>query len=489
MLEDECIDHDFYAATYAFDLAGANPTDHYRREGFARGFLPAPGCDPDALSLLHTMGLAEPEDASIQQIHRKILGELLRHLLDHDGFFWLFLDTHVPGPTGRARPYEPDAFREPEREGEMLFPVAGRQCRIRQTANADFLAALDVGTPIAHLRLPHGFWDALCRVEVLCRIIADHVGGDVHDEAVFRLAIRLVGHIVPNAVVYLENFVPEVLAVARSLPHDVPIALAFKAFPDGGPGLFGSARGLPPRAPFVFDAVGRFAGERDLFDDAMLMKRLVMAGDFSAMMSRLKDRPVLVIANACLADFGERFGLRHARFLEIPPARSHEIRHELLQRCREVLRDLDGGGEPPVVLTRSGGSFAFWLLAQLRVEFPEATFLDLGQSVNLWFLDREGIVKAGGLPWTPGLGQQIEVNDLAAFYRDRLSIPDIKAFHIARHGEANPGTRWVQGSRFLHYARLLRRFGLVAEARLALDRARDEAPENEEIRKFASEIG
>ncbi|MBB4304260.1 hypothetical protein GGD81_003318 [Rhodobium orientis] len=478
---DAPVDDAFYNKNYAYDLRGIAPSKHYRKYGRERGFLPSQDVDPDAQALLGGLGGGAEADLSPAEIYEKLCRHILVHFPEYDGFFWTFLDTQAPPVAGARRSYDEDQMRRRERLAEMSFTLGGRTCQIDQPSTDEFLSSLSSSTPVFHGRLPHGFWDALSRTFTIRRILADQFSQDPADEKTLRLAIRITRAIAPHTPVLFENVISETFDIANKLPTDLEIALAFKSFPDGGPGIFGSAAELPPRAPFVFEAAAECLGERRVFGDAMLLKRVVMAGEFNAFIDTIRGRPVLLIANEGLADFGRRFDIPNCLFIEIPPFDSQEFRQQILQRCREGLRHLSDQSSrqtPPIVLTRCGGSFSFWLFGQLHAEFPSASYVDIGQAINLWFLDKEGIVLPGGLPWTAGLEKQLALNKLQEFYREKLRIDDFKSFHIERHGVADPQTRWRSGSRFMDYARLLSRFGLMENVRVCVERALEERPDD-----------
>ncbi|WP_436644453.1 hypothetical protein [Microbaculum sp. FT89] len=482
------IDRDFYARTYAAELGGASPEAHFDAVGRAAGFLPNAGHDP---TLAVVSGIAGSEARPLPERYEALARAVLRHFPDpaYDGYFWTFLETHKPADPAAKRPYDEDVLKAPEDRGRMTFDHRGTLHGIGQPSTGAFLDAVAGSSPVFHARLPHGFWDALARVFVLRRILLDHFPvSDLTPDALLRLCVRLASHLHPHNIVFIENFVSEVADLARGLPLNVPIAVAFKAFPDGGPGLFGSAHELPPRARYVFDAVSTVVPERTGFDDAMLMKRLVMTGEFPRFMELLRGRPVLLVANELFSDFGERFDLDDTAFLEVPPRESHRSRNEIVARFRAALRTLCRAGTRPVVLTRCGGSFAFLLLTRLREEFPDVSFFDVGQAINLWFLDRDGIVRTGGLPWSPGVEKQIEINRLSDFYRSRRGIADIKAFHIERHGEHDPDRRWARSSRHLQYAQFVFQHGLRDAADIFVRRALDDTADDPALMRFVDRL-
>ncbi|MCW2308637.1 hypothetical protein [Rhodobium gokarnense] len=485
------VDDAFYAKTYAAELAGRQPGDHFQAIGLANGLLPNAELDPTLEQFKDVAGNA---DRPLQQRYNALCREMIRHFPNpaYDGYFWTFLETHKPPEPGAKAQFDQALIGDPESAGRMGYLYGGARHDIRQPSCQAFLDRVENGEdPVVQARLPHGFWDGIARVFILEHILAEQFPGrGLGDEARLRLAIRLARHLRPNdpqSILFTENFLHEVRTLAAGSAPERPPALAFKSFPDGGTGLFGRSEVHPPRAPFVFKAVEWLKPGQREFGDAMLMKRVVMSGMFQPFMDRIRHRPVVLVANQFLSDFGERFDLPAFVFVEVPPREAHLVRDDIWERCRQALSPIVSAASPdapPIVLTRCGGSFAFHLINRLAREFPQTSFVDLGQSADLWFLDRDGFVRKGGLPWSPNFRKQIEINNLAEFYRSKCGIADFAAFHIERHGEAKPAQRWSPSSRFLQYAQLAAARGLDDVADLFVERALSQTPDDPALLRF-----
>ncbi len=79
--------------------------------------------------------------------------------------------------------------------------------------------------------------------------------------------------------------------------------------------------------------------------------------------------------------------------MDVPPAKTQLIRRQVLSRIEAAIQDqlARRPDQAPVVLLQSGSTLGYYFIRRLRPRFPQVAYLDIGEALNIWLLDRAGI--------------------------------------------------------------------------------------------------
>jgi hypothetical protein len=375
----------FYRETYGPLPAGEDPLAHFLSTGLASGYVPSERFDPALYRL------AVPAAGSGNPLLHYLASEPRISLPSFEAFFAPLIAKYankrvpVPPPSPhqlrRHRAYR-DEFA---RARTLRFDIGGHDYRIVVPSAEFFFDRLRDDRPFAFARLPHGFWDGLA----LCDYIAAEPQlaplGAVERRS---LARRIAQRVKPHDGSLAEGFSEEMAAIARQHQDDPRFfnAVAFKGFPTPDEDLFAPWTDPDNRADRLARLAEIFRPETVLYD-ATLWKRLAYSGDLLRLPETCRDRHVVLIANDLFRDLGKRWQLSRFTHIEIPRRLSHRIRWQLLEQLQRTLTTIKQSGQRPMVISRCGGSLAFWLIKRLFSRNPEIAYLDLGQALDIWFTD------------------------------------------------------------------------------------------------------
>ncbi|OGT79650.1 MAG: hypothetical protein A3H91_02955 [Gammaproteobacteria bacterium RIFCSPLOWO2_02_FULL_61_13] len=427
--ERDCIlaarlfDADFYADAYREMLQpGEDALSHYLRAGDGLGLLPAPWFDPIRYRLerpgavhgnafAHALGSGSGRVRTVAQRLRAWGAALLWRCQRLRGRLFARKGMPQTGPLLRMFPRirirqpEIELLRYPELvEGnrrqaqnyaapnQTQFTVDGRQYRIASPAPAFFLDRIRENRPFAFPRLPQGFWDSLAFInDVQGDMLKAMPSLPCTDAERRRLAFRLCKELQPWNGAFEENVTDEVVACIawhKDRP-DYFRAASFKGFPTFD------------ERPFYYANQGTVHQERmqllaqnftadELLLDATLWKRWLISGALRELPALCRPHPVVMLGPQAVRAVPAAWELHSCNFLEIAPENTQRHRHVVLQRLQTALAGArraaqnDARGLHPIVLMQCGGSLAYWLIARLYRDYPEAFYLDLGQVFNAW---------------------------------------------------------------------------------------------------------
>ncbi|MCW2308638.1 hypothetical protein [Rhodobium gokarnense] len=430
------VDGDFYRQHYQGLLGGQAPALHYETEGRARGLMPNASFDP-LVAAIRFPGVPEAEAAAL--IEEQGLEPLLKALakevferVDHaDAFDWRFADTQVHTDHPERQQALLAHWEEIDADGAVEFDAGGKHYCIRKRSPDYWKDLITSGKPSVRARLPHGLMDALGRIAIVERVVQELWGETLATaERIGRLATRLVRVLYAQSPVFTENFIAEVAELCRTGDDPVSPCLAFKAHPDYPDRLFGSADPSQVRWDAATDFIARNFADGTVFEDGIAWKRFASTGSIGTLIEAMRERKVVLVSNKGFAALGERWELPDFHHLEVPPANSHLTRYDILDGIESELNEAGVGQRdhpPAIVLTQAGGSFSFWLLCNLSRRLPYAVYFDLGQAINLWFLDDAPTGKPEML-WLQDFWERIlDANDLFDFYDRLLDVPDSRS--------------------------------------------------------------
>jgi hypothetical protein len=274
--------------------------------------------------------------------------------------------------------------------------IAGRRYRIESPSPNFFFDRLRNDRPFAFARLPHGFWDAL--------VMRDQIAAEPQLASVplaeRRLLACRIGRLAkPFHGGFVEGFDAEMAALIpehRNNP-DFFKSVAFKGFPTPDEDLFDPGTSPQDRAERLALLAQTFAPYERLFD-AIVWKRYAYSGDLERLAALCHDRHVVLLARDYFGDLKMRWKLSRFTHITIERQLSQLIRHVLFDKLQSALSGIvKEPGARPVVLMQCGGSLAYWLIAKLFAWNPAVFYVDLGQALNIWFMD---LKDTHGQAWT-----------------------------------------------------------------------------------------
>ncbi|MBB4304261.1 hypothetical protein GGD81_003319 [Rhodobium orientis] len=479
------VDDVFYRQHYKLLSGPLTPGEHYERDGRSKGLMPnaafdplvAAICYPDLDEESQARGIAE---AGLDALLKSIARDVLACVEDADAFFWRFSDTQIEKDHFKRNRSTLRQWDKVDAAGTISFAAGDKKFQLRKRAPDDLCEIIASGKACLFPRLPHGFLDMIARLNVISPIIGRLWPIVDTEEKAQRLGLRILKQVFPNHPLFTENFVEEVESILLENGGTFSVCLALKAHPEIPDGLFGSA----PPTQRRFEATTAFLikhfPDGFVFEDGIAWKRYASTGSIRRLIDAMRDRTVILIANSGFADLGRRWGLRDFHHFEIPPWDSLAIRHRILDEVCEFMASVRAESrstEVPIVLTQAGGSFAFWLLFHLSQRCPDAAYFDIGQAINIWFLDDAEAGKPDML-WLQDFWEKIlESNDLFSFYDELLGVSDSRDVLRQRFFD---GTYLKSLPKFdgnLDFANLLNRFELYERAVVFAERSRETAPD------------
>ncbi len=401
ILEAGLFDAGYYLSTYREEIpSGMDAFEHFATIGLARGFKPTPRFDPLVYRILHPeVGLDDPVLHFLDQYGAGPAEFRLQDALRLVEKTPTFLPTKVFDIDLKSNNAACLAAAARLADARTIaLEVAGRSYRLLVPPPEALFDRLRDDNPFAFARLSHGDWDAIYVYERYRGRVARAVAGlGFSDQQVSRLTMRLCDEFYPGEAVFAENVLPEMFAdLRRHVPNDdLMIAVSFKGFPTADEQLFYRTLKLKPVDIARLRIFADFFDPAESLYDANLFKRWSIAGPIRHLPALARQRPVIFMGGERLASLGKRWSLPWLLHLCIPPHNSYPLRHDLLRAAREKIAEANdiarahNTGRPLFLM--QGSSFAYWFMVRLVREYPDIFYLDLGQSLHIWFYDREDI--------------------------------------------------------------------------------------------------
>jgi hypothetical protein len=416
----------YYRSAYRECLDGLDPLDHFIRVGQHKGYKPNPRFDPLLYLLRHPEAkqsgavwhfLEHPENAGSDFCSVKLAFPEIQ-----PPALW-------PNASDRANELKAqDALGisgNPRVMGQaevLEFKIGDRAIRLVTPSADDLFCRLENDQPFAFPRLPHAFWDCLSVLGDIRARIAQAVPSELFSPPQLDLlAKRLSDELMPHMGVYAENFLAELLSgIQREKlgPHYLR-SVSFKAQPSGNDRLFGRSQTVGPVELDQLAMVARYFASAGDLHESMMWKRWTYSGDLKRLPPLARKRPVVFVGPNRMGDLGNRWQLPLYSHLEIPLS-SYTRRYDILDRCKEAVLLAKELAEKhvtkcPLVIFQ-GGSFAYWLIARLYEWDSSVFYLDLGQSLHIWFLDNRDLWEHWLFALSRVIMQQCELDEV---YRSR----------------------------------------------------------------------
>lgn len=388
VLRKGLFDEAFYEANYGETIPPGEPgVDHFARVGHERGFAPSAAFDPVLHEVLHgpTPPSAWP-DRTEAEAFRPVAAELFP-ALDFQVYFWAGKQADdLKANLGQL-------LANPTRSVEL--PTARGVYKFRNPASEDVFRSIRKGRPFAFVRIPHGFWDSCNVVDRVSRdLAADPRARRLSDARRRALAIRLLGGRERQSGNFGGDYLDTVLDDLAHHPRDETLltGIAFK----GSPTYEDSAFGLGPPTPHNLERAATFMrlfSPEDRLYDAMVWKRWAILGGLRELPRALRDKPLILVARESFSILAERLALPQLVMVDIPPIKTQLIRRPVLARIEAAIQDqIDRHpGQTPVVLFQAGASLGYWFIRRLRLRFPGVIYLDLGEALSIWCLDKSDL--------------------------------------------------------------------------------------------------
>ncbi len=381
------MDDAFYVANYGERIPPGEPAiDHYVRVGHDQGYAPCAAFDPVLHEVMHgpTPPSEWPDRAQAEAAPPPV-AEIFPNLDLKVAFF-----SSRPGRelTENIR----EMIDNPTRAVELPTDVG--VYNFHNPASSDLFATIEAGRPFSFVRIPHGFWD--------CSSALDRLTGELENDPRTRslsdahrraLAIRLLAVGSPDNGNFAGDYIDTILDDLRHHPRDPDLltGIAFKGYPTYEDSAFGQGPPTPANLTRTKDFTQLFSPHDRLYD-ATVWKRWALLGGLRRLPQVLSGRPLILVAQAFFGVLAERLQLPQLVMVDVPGQKTQLIRRQVLARIEAAIEaQLDQAPDrPPVVLFQCGASIAYWFILRLRARFPQATYLDIGQALNIWCIDLTG---------------------------------------------------------------------------------------------------
>jgi hypothetical protein len=381
-------DSSFYSSTYLGNIPGVDPLDHFLSEGLTRGYLPSPHFDPvlyrltvpgcgDSNPLLHWLEYGNGRPAKgVTEVFPDLIAKFAKKPRAEQGSAL---------QKEKVERYIKNRGRIADQR-EVSFQVGGEDYKVLVPPMSFFIERFQSERPFAFARLPHGFWDGLAARQA---IAADSRLSRLSVEDRLRLADRIAGAALPHHGVFTEGFMDEMVgAIARHKREpDFFSSVGFKGFFDATDGMFRASLG-DHQKQVRLELYCRHFSASDQVYDATVWKRFADSDQLWSLAEVCRERHVVLLGPDYLGDLGDRWNLRRYTYVAIGRSHSQRVRWQVLDRLKAALSAAaTQPGHRPVLLTMCGGSFAYWLLSHLFAWRRDIFYIDLGQSIRIWFPD------------------------------------------------------------------------------------------------------
>ena len=399
--ESDFFDDEYYLQNYKEEISSTTDyLHHFLTVGLQRGFKPNSRFDPLVYRLQH------PDIDRDQVITHYFSDNKTRH-----STFSIADALHPVERTYTFLPIKDDDIDFDETAQAAIayarlisspraidFCVDSQSYQIVVPSAQALLDRLRTDRPFAFARVSHGDWDDHYVFERYRGRVARAVSGLAFtEEHIDRLAMRLCDEFYPDGHIFAENFIPEFTRdlTNRSRRDDFMMSVAFKGYPTADEQLFIRTLSLKRVDIARLRIFARFFRPDETVYDANLMKRWAVSGALSALPGLARQRPVIFMGAERLASLGQRWDLPWFLQVRIPPANSYPLRHKILATALEMVRQAknlarqQNTAKPLFIL--QGSSFAFWMMHRLFHEHPDIFYIDLGQTLHIWFYDNKDI--------------------------------------------------------------------------------------------------
>ncbi len=399
------MDEAYYRANHGERIPpGESAVDHFVRVGHEAGHAPCEAFDPVLFRVLH--GPAPPSawpDRAEAEGDGRPAADFFPQLN-----FGVYLWRGKSNEDVKANLGE--ILDNPTRSVKLPTPFG--VYKFRNPPSETVFKAIKAGRPISLVRMSHGFWDCCRAVDRIAGVLAaDPRTHALSDSQRRALTVRMLATRTHATGNFAGDYLDTILDDLRDNPRDADFftGISFK----GGPTYEDSAFGMGPPRPIDLVRAERFTQLFSPYDrlyDAMIWKRWAILGGLRRLPEVLRRRPLIMVARKSFEVLAERLALPHLVMVDIPGERSQLIRREVLPRIEAAVQDqLERHPDrAPVVLFQSGASLSYWFIRRLRVKFPTAIYLDIGEALNIWCLDI-----AGANLWMDAYREQISKACLA----------------------------------------------------------------------------
>lgn len=395
-------DRQFYRQHYADYLSqNDDEINHFLTVGASLGFKSADNFDPCVYKLLNPGVISSAENPLVYFLkHEKNIEtsypisysscfpDVTYSLIGRSAVNKIPLAEHDKVTVNEARTFQEKSI--------IKIAYNKKQYQLYSPPSKYLINAIRENKPIKIVRWTHGAFDLLLNFRQVCSSIQRLSNGILNKEEVINLSSRLcleqTRDMDSKWHCFTENYLLEVhqdLSRVNTAPQ-VLNSVAFKGYPtkDNRPFIRpGATIENCENTRGTLDIFSKYFSPEELILDATYFKRGVFSGGFREFPKNLKDHYVLLMGPTWFSNLGHRWELNHFIHLPIHWEGAFLLRHELLQKCREVLSNLPCTGTKIPVFIFQCGSISGWLILRLAKEFPNCMYLDVGQAINAWMLD------------------------------------------------------------------------------------------------------
>jgi dTDP-4-amino-4,6-dideoxygalactose transaminase len=216
------------------------------------------------------------------------------------------------------------------------------------------------------IKINHGFWEALAKVE------AKTGWPQTEDER------KAADKFVKREQFFVGGFVEELIKLLDAT-RDVSdpafnLWYGLSAWP-GDEGIYGTPADPRQSTPFM----RRYFERANARDGGLTLKVAAQTGEIAEWLLRLKDHHVIFVGPQYLDNFGSFARLDDFRFLSIHQRKARTLRAETEAALRAMLEEVGGKA---VVLMQAGTLAPYWIL-RLRKMFPNTRWIDGGLALSI----------------------------------------------------------------------------------------------------------
>ena len=238
----------------------------------------------------------------------------------------------------------------------------------------DLIVRIDQGRHFSTIKLLHGFWERLVRMETL--LGAPEAERDLRAyeaPALEALRKRAAGR-------WPADLLLDMLRILqfRADSDKVMILVSPFGWKDGhaieGTPIVGLAA--------VLRVMDRYLPPNARLYDGLVWKNSIQEGRFAEFVEAIRHRPIVIAAPEYAESFGRYAGFRELRFVPVHPTQAAWERAALLASILQAIRGLGSAGV--ITLIEAGGVTSSWLCSELAKASPDSFHLSLGQALNIF---------------------------------------------------------------------------------------------------------